>query len=184
MKYLKKFLALLPAIVFCLYLGAAQHDDGLLDELTPVQQEQVIQMLDDVAQSTESVAVAMNEFTNHPERESEMIERLLDVSDEYLVVTRRFYSHPAFYSRGSALPEGRTFVSYVEKIDALLLPAGERMRAELIRRRESDDFEYDQAGYERMRKLFTEITDDSDLQPYCTAQTCFWCYLRNHWKMN
>jgi len=181
MKYLKKFVAMLPALVFCLYLVAAQHDDGILDELTPVQQEQFVQLLDDLALSAKSVAAAMDEFTNHPEQESEMIEGLLNASAEYQAVGLRFYSHPAAHVRRSALPDG-TIESFEKKIE-VLAPAGERMTAELNRRRELDDYECDQEGYDRLIKMFQAISNDAGEESNCSAQKCFWCYCRNYWKM-
>jgi len=182
-KYLKKFIALLPVILFGLYLGAAQHDDGILEELTPVQQEQLVQLFEELVLATESVSQAMDEFTNHPEQESEMIERLLDASSEYRAVCLKFDSHPAANSRRSAMPDG-TVESYEQKVESLLVPASKRMTTELLRRKESDDFKCDQAGYDRIRELFIAITTDPRAESSCFTQKCFWCYLRNYWKMN
>jgi len=119
MKLFRKIGTLLPLVAFGLYLAASQHDNGILYELTPAQQAEAVEALDELASATEHVAEAMEEFSAHPDRESEMIEQLLDVSKAYQEVYARLDTNTAVVrSSTSSLPAG-AISNYYRRLEVL-----------------------------------------------------------------
>ena len=181
-KIVKAIPILLSLLMFGMYQGASRHDNGIPLEITSAQQDNATKQL---VCWTESLAVctkAMDDFSAHPNLESEMMEKLTRACQKNKEDYQNLFSNPAAFSPSLELSDADSdaiLEAYAE-LDA----ATERLTNEITRSREDKDFEIDQSIYSRLATEVEGYHDIVNSAKFCDPRECFWCKCRKHWKMD
>ena len=173
---------LCSALLFCLYQGASHHDNGIPTELTPQQTEQCVQYIAELQASYDQVFKTFDLFVDRPDQQTEMLQKLIEDTEQIRKLSDRLVAHPEAYSPSFKLPDDIEL--WIESRADVFQATTERFVAEITRRADSGEFDADSEGFLGLEKLWVEIYRCDDERDFCDPKKCKWCKLRQYWEMN
>jgi len=175
------YINIAAAVSFVGFLVACnQHDSGIPHEPTPAQHELAAELAEECIQLLDSIADALDHFTESPDNEVTGANALIAAYEQTSRFMERNRDEVCLWI---GYPDSESDRERISQVARRLDESAEAMAKEVLRRRGDPAFEVNQPLYDKVcatiNKGFPEPSEK-----FCDTSTCFWCKWKHYFYLD